>query len=163
MSRITIGRGIHDLQERGAAQIESPRRVRQPGAGRPTKLSEEPELLGGLESLVEPETCGDPQSPLRWTLKSLRVLATELSEFCYTVSYRTVGTLLKKPGYSLQANAKKLEGARHVDRDTQFRHVARQSKKRIKAGEPVLSVDTKKKEPLKTGVKSTARRVSRSR
>lgn len=146
ISRITIVRGIRDLQERGADKVESPRRIRQSGAGRPTKLSEDPELLGALESLVEPETRGDPQSPLRWTLKSLRVLASELGEFGYTVSYRTVGTLLKKLGYSLQANAKKLEGAQHVDRDAQFRHIASQTKKRIKAGEPALSVDTKKKE-----------------
>lgn len=146
ISRPTINRGISELQERGDGEIESPRRVRQLGAGRPTKVSEDPALLGALESLVEPATRGDPQSPLRWTLKSLRVLATELRELGHAVSYRTVGTLLKKLGFSLQGNAKKLEGAQHVDRDAQFRHIARQSKRRIKAGEPVLSVDTKKKE-----------------
>ncbi|ASJ73482.1 ISAzo13 family transposase [Granulosicoccus antarcticus] len=146
LSRITITRGIKELRERGDAQPQLARRVRQPGAGRPTKVSEDPKLLGALESLVEPVTRGDPQSPLRWTLKSLRVLAGELSQLGHTVSYRTVGHLLKKLGYSLQGNAKKLEGAQHEDRDAQFRHIARQSKRRIKAGEPVLSVDTKKKE-----------------
>ena len=146
MSPMTISRGISDLQERDGAEVESPRRVRLPGAGRPRKLSEDPKLLGSLESLVEPSTRGDPQSGLRWTLKSVRVLANELQKLDHSVSYRTVGTLLKKLGYSLQGNAKKIEGAQHVDRDAQFRHIARQSKQRIKAGEPVLSVDTKKKE-----------------
>ena len=110
ISRPTINRGFSELQERGDGEIESPRRVRQLGADRPTKVSEDPALLGALESLIEPATRGDPQSPLRWTLKSLRVLATELRELGHAVSYRTVGTLLKKLGFSLQANAKKLEG-----------------------------------------------------
>ncbi|ASJ76079.1 ISAzo13 family transposase [Granulosicoccus antarcticus] len=147
LSLMTIRRGIDELRERDGEEIESPRRVRRPGAGRPLKVAEDPTLLSALESLVEPEARGDPQSPLRWTLKSLRILAAELGELGHTVSYRTVGHLLKKKlGYSLQGNAKKLEGAQHVDRDAQFRHIASQSKRRIKAGEPVLSVDTKKKE-----------------
>ncbi|ASJ76744.1 ISAzo13 family transposase [Granulosicoccus antarcticus] len=146
LSMPTIRSGIAELMERNGGAIESPRRVRRPGAGRPSKLAEDPELLGALESLVEPGTRGDPQSPLRWTTKSVRVLANELGAAGHSVSFRSVSTLLKQLGYSLQGNAKTIEGAQHPDRNAQFLYIAKQSKRHIKAAQPALSVDTKKKE-----------------
>jgi len=144
----TIGKGIKELRQRedGEAPPEERRRVRRPGGGRPSKVGADPELLGALEALVEPCTRGDPESALRWTCKSLRVLAEELTGTGHDVSYRTVGRLLKRLDYSLQANRKTLEGAQHADRDAQFRYINAQTKKRIKANNPAISVDTKKKE-----------------
>ena len=144
----TIGKGIKELRERqdGETEPEERRRVRRPGGGRPSKTSEDPQLLGALESLVEPCTRGDPESALRWTCKSLRALAEELARLGHAVSYRTVGRLLKGLDYSLQANRKTLEGTQHADRNAQFEYINRQSKKRIKANNPAISVDTKKKE-----------------
>jgi len=156
LSRTTITRGIREIQEREASSdadpltprtSDTPRRVRRPGGGRPRKTDEDPELLGALESLVEPTTRGDPESPLRWSLKSLRVLAAELGRLGHQVSHRTVGKLLKSLGYSLQGNRKTIEGSEHPDRDEQFRYIARQTGRRLKSRlVPVLSVDTKKKE-----------------
>ena len=103
-------------------------------------------MLGALEALVEPCARGDPESALRWTCKSLRVLAQELARSGHGVSYRTVGRLLKHLKYSLQGNRKTLEGAQHADRDAQFEYINAQTKKRAKAGNPAVSVDTKKKE-----------------
>ena len=103
-------------------------------------------MLGALEALVEPCTRGDPESTLRWTCKSLRVLAGELVRKGHDVSYRTVGRLLKHLDYSLQGNRKTLEGAQHADRNAQFEYINAQCKKRIKANNPAVSVDTKKKE-----------------
>lgn len=161
LSRTTITRAIGEINEREASGEEpltsssSPRRVRRPGGGRPKKTDEDPELLGALELLVEPGTRGDPESPLRWTLKSLRVLAEELGRLGHDISYRTVGRLLKRLGYSLQGNRKTIEGNEHPDRDEQFRYIARQTARRLKnRSVPVLSVDTKKKElvgPYKNG------------
>ena len=144
----TIGKGIKELRERqgGEAQPEGRRRVRRPGGGRPSKTAEDPQLLGALETLVEPCTRGDPESALRWTCKSLRVLAGELARKGHDVSYRTVGRLLKGLDYSLQANRKTLEGAQHGDRDAQFEYINAQTKQRIEADNPAISVDTKKKE-----------------
>jgi len=144
----TIGKGIRELRERqqGLAAFEERRRVRRVGGGRPSKTDEEPELLGALERLVEPATRGDPESPLRWTCKSLRRLATELVAEGYAVSYRTVGRLLKRLKYSLQANRKTTEGTKHPDRNAQFGYINAQTTKRIADGNPAISVDTKKKE-----------------
>jgi transposase len=144
----TIGKGVKELRQRhdGEAQPEKRRRVRKPGGGRPRKTAEDPELLGALEALVEPCTRGDPESALRWTCKSLRVLAKELVCKGHDVSYRTVGRLLKRLDYSLQSNRKTLEGTQHADRNAQFEYINAQSKKRIKANNPAVSVDTKKKE-----------------
>lgn len=144
----TIGKGIRELRARqeDAIEAEGRRRVRRTGGGRPRKTSQDSGLLGALESLVEPCTRGDPESALRWTCKSLRVLAQELSRMGHAVSYRTVGRLLKGLDYSLQANTKTLEGAQHADRNAQFEYINAQSKKRIKACNPAISVDTKKKE-----------------
>ncbi len=144
----TIGKGIKELRQRrdGNDPPEAKRRVRKPGGGRPRKTSEDPELLGALERLVEPVTRGDPESPLRWTSKSLRRLAAELVSAGHDVSYRTVGRLLKHLKYSLQGNRKTLEGKQHPDRDAQFKYINAQTKKRISTGNPAISVDTKKKE-----------------
>ena len=144
----TIGKGIKELRRRrdGKAQPEERRRVRRPGGGRPRKTAENPQLLAALEALVEPTTRGDPESALRWTCKSLRVLAEELCRKGHDVSYQTVRRLLKRLDYSLQGNRKTVEGVQHDDRDAQFRYIDRQTKKRIKASNPAISVDTKKKE-----------------
>jgi hypothetical protein len=144
----TIGKGIKEL--RGRSEVEEStqerRRVRRVGGGRRRKIEEDPELLVDLEGLVEPSTRGDPESALRWTCKSLRVLAGELVRVGHTVSYRTVGRLLKHMDYRLQANSKTLEGAQHADRDAQFEYINAQAKRQFKADNPAISVDTKKKE-----------------
>ena len=144
----TIGKGIKELRgRRGAvADTEERRRVRRRGGGRPSKTAEQPTLLESLERLVEPVTRGDPMSPLRWTCKSLRRLATELMATGYSVSYRTVGRLLKRLNYSLQGNRKTKEGAQHPDRNAQFEYINAQTAKQLAAGAPAISVDTKKKE-----------------
>ena len=144
----TIGKGVKELRGRRAGEepAEGQRRVRQPGGGRRKKIEEDPALLGALESLVEPSTRGDPESALRWTCKSLRVLATELVRAGHEVSYRTVGRLLKCLDYRLQSNRKTLEGAQHADRDQQFEYMNAQMKKQFKESNPAISVDTKKKE-----------------
>ena len=144
----TIGKGIRELREResGVAEPEGRRRVRRPGGGRPRKTDEEPALLAALEELVEPVTRGDPMSPLRWTCKSLRRLATELVAMGYSVSYRTVGRLLKQLKYSLQGNRKTVEGTQHPDRNAQFEYINAQTVKQLAASNPAISVDTKKKE-----------------
>lgn len=144
----TIGKGINELRERDAsgAPPEGPRRVRRAGGGRRSKVAEDPHLLGALEALIEPSTRGDPESALRWTCRSVRELAAALTRAGHTISYRTVSRLLKSLNYSLQSNKKTLEGAQHVDRDAQFKYINAQTKKRLKAGHPAISVDTKKKE-----------------
>ena len=144
----TIGKGISELRERqdGRDETEEQRRVRRPGGGRPRKTDEDPALLESLEQLVDPVTRGDPMSPLRWSCKSLRRLASELVELGYSVSYRTVGRLLKGMSYSLQANRKTLEGTQHPDRNAQFEYINAQTAKQLATGNPAISVDTKKKE-----------------
>ena len=144
----TIGKGIKELRRRRDGDVvdEGNRRVRRPGGGRPSKTSEDPKLLGALEALMEPCTRGDPESPLRWSCKSLRVLAAELVSKGHDVSYQTVRRLLKRLNYSLQANKKTLEGTQHADRDAQFKYINAQTRRRIKGNNPAISVDTKKKE-----------------
>lgn len=113
--------------------------------GRKRAETNDPALLKTLLGLVEPDERGDPQSPLRWTTKSLRNLAEELTRQGHPVSAPTVGRLLKQVGFSLQANVKTLEGAQHPDRDAQFRYINEQVKQHQADGEPVVSVDTKKR------------------
>jgi hypothetical protein len=125
-----------------------PGRVRRPGGGRKAAAQQDPDLLPALLALVEPDERGDPMSPLRWTTKSLRHLADELTRQGHPVSAPTVGKLLRDNGFSLQANAKTLEGAQHPDRDAQFRYLNEQAKEHQADGGPVISVDTKKKEQL---------------
>ncbi len=144
----TIGKGIRELKagKLGAVDENGKRRVRRPGGGRKLKEVEDPTLLEELENLVEPDTRGDPESPLRWTSKSLRRLADELTAKGYSIGFRTVSRLLKKLGYELQANKKTTEGKQHPDRDAQFRYINRRTKRQLASGNPALSVDTKKKE-----------------
>jgi hypothetical protein len=144
IARSTIGRGLAEL--RGAVASPPPGRVRRPGAGRKPLTETDPSLLDDLRGLVEPTTRGDPQRPLLWTAKSLRNLADGLRGLGHRVSYNTVGNLLAMLGYSLQANRKTREGASHPDRDAQFGYINDQVTATIAAGEPAISVDTKKKE-----------------
>jgi hypothetical protein len=132
-------------------------RVRGEGGGRPELIDVDPDLLVCLDDLVEPESRGDPMSPLRWTLKSTRTLAAALTGMGHQVSSWTVGQLLHRMGYSLQATAKTVEGAQHPDRNGQFEHINRVAGGFIAAGEPVVSVDCKKKE-LVNGIKANAGR-----
>jgi Rhodopirellula transposase DDE domain len=141
MSRNTLVTGARELAE-GATRSE---RVRRPGGGRPKATDLDPDMLVVLDSLVEPESRGDPVSPLRWTLKSTRQLAAELTRLGHKTGSSLVGRMLHYLGYSLQANAKVTEGAQHVDRDRQFRYINEQAKAHLEAGEPVISVDCKKK------------------
>ena len=123
-----------------------PERVRRPGGGRKSLPEKFPRLTTDLESLVEPVARGDPESPLRWTIKSLRTLTEQLRKMGHRVSPPAVGHLLTKAGYSLQANRKTLEGSRHPDRNKQFEHIHREVLRQQRSGQPVISVDTKKKE-----------------
>jgi hypothetical protein len=142
LSRVTVTKGIQELQ----ATALAPGRVRRAGAGRHALEAHDPGLPAALEALVEPTARGDPQSPLRWTCKSARTLAAELTGRRHPVSHNKVAQLLRKAGYSLQGNRKTEEGGDHPDRDAQFRHIHRAVKRALRAGEPVISVDTKKKE-----------------
>jgi hypothetical protein len=148
LSRTTIWTGLRELQHpEEVADIDLlPERSRRAGAGRPFLEEVDPTLVKDLEALVEATTRGDPQSPLRWTCKSTRNLAAELNHQGHTVSYRTVAALLHDLDYSLQANRKTKEGASHPDRDAQFEHINRQVRLFQQAGQPVVSVDTKKRE-----------------
>jgi transposase len=148
LSRATIRAG---LQELDAPITSDPRRasserVRRPGGGRRPLADRAPRLLRSLESLVDPVTRGDPMSPLRWTCKSAARLAAELQNQGQAISERTVNRLLHELGYSLQSNRKTLEGCHHPDRDAQFQYINRRVKAFQRQGQPVVSVDTKKKE-----------------
>ena len=143
LARNTVVRGLRELDEDSPLD---PARVRRPGAGRKRKAALTPSLKEALERLVEPVTRGDPESPLRWTSKSTRVLARELKAGGYSVSHVLVADLLHEMEYSLQANRKTMEGAAHPDRDAQFEYINAGVRRRMNAGCPVISVDTKKKE-----------------
>ena len=121
-------------------------RIRKEGGGRKRTVDKDPTLKQDLESLVEPVTRGDPESPLRWTSKSVRKLSIELKKMGHKTSYNLVAILLKEMGYSLQANKKTLEGTSHIDRDAQFEHINNKVKHYQRIRQPVISVDTKKKE-----------------
>ena len=149
MSRSTLNAGFADLQSMSdnslAIETES---IRRPGGGRKKITETEPEILSVLESLVEPLTRGDPESPLRWTIKSTRTLAKELEAKGFKVGKSAVAVMLDQLGYSLQSNQKRLEGANHPDRNAQFEHINRNVQNFINQGFPVISVDTKKKENI---------------
>ena len=138
----TVSRGAGELE----SGIEPDGRVRRKGAGRPAVEEADPGLVPALDALVDPESRGDPESPLRWTTKSTSHLAGELAARGYAVTAVTVARLLKQAGYSLQGNAKTVEGKQHPDRDAQFRYINAQVPAFQSAGDPVISVDTKKKE-----------------
>ncbi|MGW5276087.1 ISAzo13 family transposase [Streptomyces sp. NPDC004044] len=138
----TVSRGVREL-EAGEAPLG---RVRRPGGGRRRVAELDPELRPALLSLVETDVRGDPMSPLRWTTKSTRHLAAELTRTGHRISADTVADLLREEGFSLQANAKTLEGKQHSDRDAQFRYLNEQVREHRDKDQPVVSVDTKKKE-----------------
>ncbi|MGH9201439.1 MAG: ISAzo13 family transposase, partial [Vicinamibacterales bacterium] len=142
VSRPTVFNGIAELDSADPTD----ERVRRPGGGRKPAEKTDPKLLKALERLVDPHTRGAPMSPLRWTTKSTRTLAAELTRQGYAVSHFTVARLLHDAHYSLQANAKTIEGKQHPDRDAQFRHINATVARFLRSGDPVVSVDTKKKE-----------------
>ena len=147
MSRSTINAGFADLRamEENSA-VSDDGRIRRCGSGRKQIAKSKPDLVNELESLIEPVTRGDPMSPLRWTVKSTRTLAKELTVKGYSIGKSAVATLLADLGYSLQSNQKRLEGADHPDRNAQFNFINSKVKNFIGKGLPVISVDTKKKE-----------------
>jgi hypothetical protein len=143
-ARSTIRRGLGELEQyvpNGGAG-----RIRVRGGGRTRAEIADPELVDSLDSLIEPETRGDPESPLRWTTRSTYRLARELTAMGHQASHTLVRTLLRTAGFSLQATRKKLEGAQHPDRDAQFRYINSLAERYLADGDPVISVDTKKKE-----------------
>jgi len=143
IARSTVGRGRRELE---GGETLAPGRVRRPGAGRKRLVEKQPTLLADLERLLEGASRGDPELPLRWTSKSLRNLAAELRAQGHAISANSVAPLLRQLGYSLQANRKTKEGASHPDRDAQFQYINETAKAALDRGEPVISVDTKKKE-----------------
>ena len=152
VSRAMIQRGIREVLQ---PELQAPKgRIRRPGGGRKAMVVIDPTLRDDLERLVEPTSRGDPESPLRWTCKSVRKLAAELTARGHQTSHRMVADLLHDLGYSLQANQKTLEGSQHPDRNAQFEYVNGAVQQQLWAGEPTISVDTKKREligPFKNG------------
>ena len=145
LSRKAIAKGMREIE---AGTPLPPGRIRRSGAGRKKILARDPGLMGALDRLIDPETRGDPESPLRWICKSTRTLAAQLTRQKHPLSYVKVAQILKGQGYSLQSNRKTEEGEDHPDRDAQFRHINAQVKRALAQGTPVISVDTKKKELL---------------
>ena len=145
ISRSTISRGLREVAS-GAHATLPPERTRRAGGGRKRAAAKDATLVADLEALVEPTTSGDPDSPLRWTSKSVRHLADALQAMGHAVSHQLVAQLLRTAGYSLQANRKTREGPQHPDRDPQFRYLNAQVRRFQRQRQPVISVDTKKKE-----------------
>jgi len=143
VSRDTVRRGRDELDDPQPLEVD---RSRTPGGGRKRAEVLQPGLVEALDALVEPESRGDPMTPLRWTSKSLRTLAVELGSQGFGVSATLVQRLLHEAGYSLQGNAKTLEGTQHEDRDAQFRHIHDTAAEYAASGDPVVSIDCKKKE-----------------
>ena len=146
LSRTTIVAGSKELALPAKQRAAEAMRVRRPGGGRWPLVETDPELLAALEALIEPMTRGDPDSPLRWTCKSVRRLADELTRQNHPVGAVTVAKLLREAGYSLQVNRKTREGASHPDRNAQFEYINASVQRFLRRGQPAISVDTKKKE-----------------
>ena len=151
LARGTIAAGMLELEGTdnefmAGAQLAPPSATRRPGGGRKPLTHKDPTLVADLLALVEPTTRGDPESPLRWSCKSLRVLAEQLQQQGHAVSHVVVGQLLKAQGFSLQGNAKVIEGNQSPDRSAQFEHINATVSAALARGQPVISVDTKKKE-----------------
>jgi hypothetical protein len=146
LSRPTIMTGLKELELSTESRLVATARVRASGGGRRALTQSDPGLLEALERLIDPATRGDPMSPLRWTCKSTAKLAEELTRQNHPITDRTVAMLLKQNGYSLQANRKSREGSSHPDRNAQFEYINRQVRAFQKRQQPVVSVDTKKKE-----------------
>ena len=144
LSRTTVARGSKEAQTTQPSLLLG--RVRKEGGGRKKRTETDPTLQQDLESLLEPHTRGDPESPLRWTSKSVRRLGAELTKQGHQTSHRMVASLLRGMGYSLQSNRKTTEGKQHPDRDAQFKYIHRKVRSQQRAAQPVISVDTKKKE-----------------
>jgi len=144
LARSTIRRGISDLAS--SAEPLAAGRVRRPGAGPKRKVDKDPTLITDLKALVEPASRGDPESALRWTIKSVRQLAEQLCKQGHQVSHQLVSELLRAEGYSLQANRKVREGRNHPDRNEQFEFIERRVQAQLRDGAPAISVDAKKKE-----------------
>jgi transposase len=145
ISEETIKKGCIELE---SGESPSGEKIRAPGGGRKTIVEKDPTILSDLETLIEPTTRGDPESPLCWTTKSLRKLAAELQKLGYKVSHARVADMLHMLGYSLQANKKTIEGTDHLDRDDQFKHINEKCKTFQGEKQPVISVDSKKKENI---------------
>lgn len=143
LSRKAIAKGIKEIESGTALP---PGRIRQPGAGRKKITDHDPRLAGALERLIDPGTRGDPETPLRWTCKSTRILAAQLTRQKHVISHMKVAQLLHAQGYSLQGNRKTEEGGDHPDRDAQFHYINKEVKRALAKETPVISVDTKKKE-----------------
>lgn len=143
LSRKAISKGIHEIEE-GFAPL--PGRIRRPGAGRKPITASDPRLVETLEEMIDCQTRGDPESPLRWICKSTRTIASELGRQNHPVSHMKVAQILHDLDFSLQSNRKTEEGQDHPDRDAQFRHINAAVKRCLTQGIPVISVDTKKKE-----------------
>ena len=146
LSRTTINVGTGELGQPAKQRALEAMRVRRPGGGRRRLAETDPDLLAALETLIEPTTRGDPESPLRWTCKSIRRLAEELTRENHPVGAVTVAKLLRRTGYSLQANRKTREGSSHPDRNAQFEYINASVQRFLKRGQPAVSVDAKKKE-----------------
>jgi transposase len=142
VSRVTIHKALTEIEDKKIVA----ERIRKPGGGRKDITEYYPNILEKLETLVDPVSRGDPRSPLRWTCKSTRQLSQELGQKGYAISNVTVADLLHRLDYSLQANAKTLEGASHPDRDAQFQYINSRVREFLRRQQPVISVDTKKKE-----------------
>lgn len=145
VSRDVIGRGREGLENDEPMDLN---RIRRSGGGRKKIIDKDSTLLCDLENLIDPVTRGDPKSPLRWTCKSTRKLARELKAMGHNISHTRVAELLHKLNYSLQANKKTIEGTNHPDRDAQFEYINRKTKDFLREEQPVISVDTKKKEQV---------------
>jgi len=145
LSRKAISKGIDELE---SGEVIAPGRIRRAGAGRKRVTLLDPKMVDSLTHLIEPNTRGDPESPLRWTCKSTRTLARQLSKSGHPVSHTKVAHLLHEQNYSLQSNRKTEEGDDHPDRDAQFRHINKSVERAMSEKDPVISVDTKKKELL---------------
>ena len=145
VSRRAIRIGARELKQ-APRGLSPSARIRHPGGGRKRTVTQDPTLAVDLEGLIEPVTRGDPETPLRWTCKSVRRLSAELKRMGHRTSHRMVAEILHQLGYSLQANAKTMEGASHPDRNAQFEHINQRVRQHLKKGDPVISVDTKKKE-----------------
>ena len=144
LAHSTIARGMQEL--RGELPSAGAKRIRREGGGRKAAIENDKRLLADLEGLVEPGSRGDPMSPLRWSLKSTRVLSRQLCRMGHQVSHTLVAKLLREADYSLQGNQKTREGTRHRDRDAQFKYINERVLRQQRRGQPVISVDTKKKE-----------------
>lgn len=158
LSTATLYQGFRDLDNQNLDTA----RVRSVGGGRKKATEKQGGLLEALDALVDPTSVGNPENPLKWTSKSVRKLSEELNNQGYRVCYKTVSTLLKELGYSLQANKKTLEKDQHVDRDEQFNHINEKAIQMQKCNCPVISVDTKKKENSRQLQKQWARIFQKS-